>query len=137
MNHRFLSLFLMLGLLACDDNNAPKTVGDLVNPTVDVFIPTNTIPPDMMMNTVQPDMMVIPVKGAKELQIQGAVQRGVLYGEQLELSVKYIEQQPGAMAVALPNQVLTMKMLNAMNQDMTAQGINGSRIQSVRANTNA
>jgi hypothetical protein len=137
MNHRFLSLFLMLGLLACDDNNAPKTVGDLVNPTVDAFIPTNTIPPDMMMNTVQPDMMVIPVKGAKELQIQGAVQRGVLYGEQLELSVKYIEQQPGAMAVALPNQVLTMKMLNAMNQDMTAQGINGSRIQSVRANTNA
>jgi hypothetical protein len=138
MNHRLSSLFLIiLGIFACDDNNAPKSTGEIVAPVMDAYVPINQVTPDMMTQTPPVDMMVVTPSKSKELQIQGDIRRGALYGERLDLSVKYIEQISGQMPTPLANQALTMKILNAMNQDVTDAGVNGSRIQNRRANTNA
>jgi hypothetical protein len=123
----------LAALLACEDNSRRAATGDLVMRDMDAPIGGNVA--GVMMTT--PDMMMEdPPKAAYELRAEGATARTMFIGEQLDLSVRYITVNGGA-EVGVPNQVVTLTLLDASNMDRTAMGVNGTFLQSARVNTNA
>jgi hypothetical protein len=122
-------------LLACEDNAKRAVTGDPLVRDMDAPIGGNVIEGGVM---VTPDMMVMedPPKAARELRAEGATTRTIFLNEQLQLSVRYITVEAGA-EVGIANQAVTLTLLDAANMDRTAAGVDGSRLQSSRVNTNA
>ena len=123
----------LAALLACEDNTKRAVTGDPLVRDMDAPI-GGSIEAGVMMT---PDMMMEePPKAARELRAEGATTRTIFLNEQLQLSVRYITVEAG-MEVGIPNQAVTLTLLDAANMDRTATGVDGSRLQSSRVNTNA
>jgi hypothetical protein len=118
---------------ACDDNaRAMNDIPVVTRGGAEASL-DNMMRDDMMMG----EMPEEPVKGARELIIDGAATRTLFMEDQLDLSVRYIGQEIGGEALPLANQPITMRLLDSTGADRTNGGIQGSRLQSSRLNTNA
>jgi hypothetical protein len=140
----FLLLLMLLqySLIACDDSD-PYASND-GNPTAGYGDddPLGNEPIDLpnagvMGGSMMPDMMIPIAKSSKELRIQGQANYSVSFGEELEISVQYLEVTTANMEIALSSQPVTMRLLDSTGADRTENGIANSRLQSSMSNTNA
>lgn len=111
----------------CDDNTKRRTGETVIIEDRDMDIPLGG------MNMA--DMMTTPIN-ARELRVEGARNQTVFAGEQLDVQIRLIELRDGS-EVALANQAVTVSLLDSNGVDQTATGIQGTRLQSARVNTNA
>jgi hypothetical protein len=80
--------------------------------------------------------MLIPATNARELRVEGMLNRTVFSGQQVDVQVRLLELR-GSSEVALANQAITMKLFDVNGTDRTATGVQGTTLQSARVNTNA
>ncbi len=131
MKNIHLFLVILLGIasigLGCDDNTKTRTNDTIVVGSRDMDVPLDD---DNMMD------MMIPATNAKELRVEGMLNRTVFAGQSVDLQVRLLELRGGA-EVALANQAITMKLFDRAGTDRTATGVQGTTLQSARVNTNA
>jgi hypothetical protein len=130
---KFLFLIAMLTSVSlvgtgCDDSTKRRTGETVMVGTRDMDVP--------LSGTEMTDMMVEVPVNARELRVEGSRTRTIFSGDELDLQIRLVElRQTGE--VALANQAITMKLLDSTGADRTQTGIQGTRLQSARINTNA
>lgn len=112
----------------CDDNTKSSTMDTVVVGSRDMDVPLDD-------NHMMMDMMV-EVTNARELRVEGMMNRTVFSGQSVDLQVRLLELRSGA-EVALANQAITMKLFDSAGNDRTSTGVQGTTLQSARVNTNA
>lgn len=130
--HISLTLLSVSALIFGCEDNTKRPTGELIGSgsrDMDVPIAGGQIPTDMMMDTM-------PAINARELRIDGARNRTVFAGDEVELAIQLVELRPEG-EVAVSSQPITIQLLDSMGADRTATGIQGTTIQSARVNTNS
>ena len=116
--------------LGCDDNTKRPPTGEIGTGMRDMDVPIAGSEMDMEMDPL------MPPANARELRVDGDRNRTIFSNDQVDIPIRLVELRETG-EVALSNQAITIKLLDANGVDRTSTGIQGTTIQSARVNTNA
>lgn len=118
---RWLAVLGLAGLAACAD---ATPAGEQVADSGADMLPVDQ--PDRVITTPPEDMGVEVVVGSRELRVVGDINRLLFFDQTGDFTVEYVGRDVDGQERGVANATLTASLLDAMNQDRSATGLEGT-----------